>query len=118
MAQSTADARTEILDPPAQATEMVGMAVAALAAAYEQVDDQMADRLEEEMFGPVQQAYGTAKRTHEQFAPLHELPGDEFHPPTAGLPSTGAKGFIDAAIDAGAQADQILAELQDSMLPV
>jgi hypothetical protein len=118
MAQSTAEARAEILDTLAQATELVGMALAALAAAYEQVDEQTADRLEEELFGPVQHAYGTAKRTHEQFAARHDLPSNEFHPPNAGLPSTGARGFIDAAIDAGAQADQTLADLQDSMLPV
>jgi hypothetical protein len=118
MAQSTEDARREILDTLAEATQDIGIALAALAAAYDQVDDQMADRLEEELFGPVQHAYGTAKRTHESFANRHDLPTETFQTPEAGLPSTGARGFIDAAVDAGGRADQVLAELQDSMLPV
>lgn len=118
MAQSTEDARREILDTLAEATQDIGIALAALAAAYDQVDEQMAERLEGELFAPVQHAYGTAKRTHESFANRHGLPTETFHTPEAGLPSTGARGFIDAAADAGGRADQVLAELQDSMLPV
>jgi len=118
MAQPTEEARQEILDSLAEATQDIGVALAALAAAYDQVDDQTADRLEEQLFGPVQHAYGTAKRTHEAFANRHGLPNETFHTPEAGLPSTGAKGFIDAAADAGGRADQVLADLQDSMLPV
>jgi hypothetical protein len=34
------------------------------------------------------------------------------------LPSTGARGFVDAAVVAVAEADSVLAELQDSMMPV
>ncbi len=41
--------------------------VAWLGSAYEQLDDQQADRLEEQLFRPVQRAYGRAKRTHAQF---------------------------------------------------
>jgi hypothetical protein len=40
-----------------------------------------------------------------------------FESPAAGLPSTGAKGFIDNAVDAVARADGALSALQDSMLP-
>ena len=35
-----------------------------------------------------------------------------------GVPSTGVKGFVADAVDAVAQADADLAELQDSMMPV
>jgi hypothetical protein len=118
MVQSTAEARQEILDAIAQAIERIGAALAALAAAYEQLDEQTAERLEEELFGPVQAAYGRAKRTHEQFAARHGQPGRTFETPAAGVPSTGARGFIDNALAAAGQADQILAELQDSLLPV
>ena len=34
-----------------------------------------------------------------------------------GIPSTGAKGFIDNAVDAAGEADRALSELQDSSLP-
>jgi hypothetical protein len=34
------------------------------------------------------------------------------------VPSTGVKGFVAAAVEAVAQADADLAELQDSMMPV
>src|SRR4051794_1126958 len=118
MAQSTDEARRQILDTVATAAQRIGAAVAALAAAYEQVDERMADRLEEELFSPVQHAYGRAKRTHEQFAGRYGLPSRSFTPPEAGVPSTGARGFIDAAADAAGQADMLLADLQDSMLPV
>jgi hypothetical protein len=118
MVQSTADARREILDATARAADRIGAALAALSAAYEQLDEQTADRLEAELFGPVQAAYGRAKRTHEQFAARYGLPTRTFASPSAGPPSTGVRAFIDAALDAGGQADQILAELQDSMLPV
>jgi hypothetical protein len=118
MVQTTAEARQEILDATARAIERVGIALSALSAAYEQLDEQTADRLEEELFGPVQVAYGRAKRTYDQFAARHDLPGRTFETPAPGLPSTGARGFIDNALDAAGQADQILAELQDSLLPV
>jgi hypothetical protein len=42
----------------------------------------------------------------------------EFDQRSAGLPSTGAKGFIDNAVVAVGKADTDLATLQDSLLPV
>jgi len=66
----------------------------------------------------VQAAYGRAKRTHAAFATQHGLPSRDFAPAMQGLPSTGARGFVDSAVDAVAEADAELAELQDSMLPV
>ena len=33
-------------------------------------------------------------------------------------PSTGVRGFVDSAVDSVAEADAVLAELQDSMMPV
>lgn len=117
MTYTNAEAREELMDSLATATEEIGFALAALGAAYEQLDEHNADRLEEVLFGPVQAAFGRAKRTYAQFAERHGLPTRSFDGASAGLPSTGAKGFIDSAVGAVANADATLAELQDSGLP-
>src|ERR671924_1668205 len=117
MAYTTAEARQELLDSLASAIDRIGFALAALGAAYEQLDEHNADRLEEELFGPVQVAYGRAKRSHAQFAERYGLTRRSFEEPSPGIPSTGAKGFIDAAVDAAAEADSTLSALQDSLLP-
>ncbi len=119
MAYTTAQARERLLDSVAQANEEIGLALASLGEAYEQLDEQNADRLEEELFRPVQMAYGRAQRTYTKFAARHDLPSHTFAPPpTAGAPSRGVKGFLDSAVDAVGRADLTLASLQDSMLPV
>ena len=117
MAYTSAQARQELLDVFAGAIERIGLALAALGEAYEQLDEQNADRLEAELFGPVQVAYGRAKSTHAQFADRYGMAGRQFETPSPGIPSTGAKGFIDHAVDAVAEADAGLAGLQDSTLP-
>ena len=118
MAYVAREAREELLRTVAEATEELGRALAALGAAYEQLDERSADRLEEELFRPVQVAYGRARRTHAGFAERHGLPGRTFEPASAGPPSQGVKGLIDRALDAVARADAELADLQDSMRPV
>jgi hypothetical protein len=115
VAFTTAEARTELLDGLAQAIEHIGAALSLLGTAYEQLDERTADRLEEELFGPVQLAYGRSKSAYTQFAGRHDLPSRTFEAPPPGAPSTGAKGFIDAAVDAAAEADRALSELQDSL---
>jgi hypothetical protein len=117
MAYTSEEARQELLDAFAEAVEHIGVALAALGAAYEQLDEHNADRLETELFGPVQRAYGRAKSTYVQFADRHGMTGHTFATPSPGLPSTGAKGFIDQAVDAAAEADSVLSALQDSSLP-
>jgi hypothetical protein len=111
-------ARQELLDAIATATDEIGRALAALGAAYEQLDEYSADKLEEDLFRPVQAAYGRARRTHAGFAERHGLPGRSFEPPAAGAPSHGVKGFLGTAVEAVESADRVLAELQDSMRPV
>jgi hypothetical protein len=118
MAQTTVEARQQLLDTLAEATDAIGVALASLGAAYEQLDEHLAGELEQELFRPVQLAYGRARRTHTGFAGRHGLASRSFEPPSAGLPSTGAKGFIDSAVVAVGLADSTLAELQDSLLPV
>ena len=118
MAYTTLEGRQDLLDTLAGAIDDIGLALASLGAAYEQLDEPTADRLEEQLFGPVQVAYGRAKRTHTEFARRHGLTSRAFETPSPGLPSTGAKGFIEGATNAAARADTALAALQDSMLPV
>ena len=117
MAYTAAEARQELVDAFGEAIEQIGFALADLGAAYEQLDERNADRLEEELFGPVQRAYGRAKGAHARFADRHGLPARAFEAPAAGIPSTGARGFIDGAVDAVARADGALSTLQDSSLP-
>jgi hypothetical protein len=118
MAYVTREAQEQLLGTVAEATDEIGVALAALGAAYEQLDEQNADRLEAELFRPVQVAYGRARRTHSGFAERHGLPGRAFEPASAGLPSQGVRGFVEHAVEALEEADAILVELQDSMRPV
>jgi hypothetical protein len=118
MAYVTREARQELLDTVAEATDRIGGALAAIGAAYEQLDEASGDRLEEDLFRPVQLTYGRARRAHNGFAERHGLPLRDFEPAVPGVPSTGVPGFLAEAVDAVEHADDILAELQDSLSPV
>ena len=117
MAYTTAEARQELLDTFAEVIDEIGLGLAALGAAYEQLDEHNADVLEDKLFGPVQLAFGRAKSAHAGFAGRYGFTSGPFESASAGIPSTGAKGFIDEAVDAVARADGALSALQDSMLP-
>jgi hypothetical protein len=112
------EARQLLLDTVGEAIDEIGVALAALGAAYEQLDEQTADRLEAELFRPIQVAYGRAQRTYAGFAERHGLTGRKFEPAQPGHPSQGVRGFLDAAVAAVDEADMLLIELQDSMRPV
>jgi hypothetical protein len=118
MPYSAAEARQQLLDDLANAVEEVGAALAALGAAYEQVDERTGDRLEAELFRPVQVAYARMQRTYAGFAERHGLRTRGFEPAAAGRASQGARAFIEAAADELGEADHLLAEIQDSMMPV
>ncbi|HEY2600822.1 MAG TPA: hypothetical protein VGI67_04635 [Thermoleophilaceae bacterium] len=118
MAYVAGEARQELLDTLGEAIDEIAAALAALAGAYELLTTVPADRLEEQLFGPVQAAYGRAQRTYSGFAQRHGLPGRTFSPAPQGLPSTGVRGFIDNAVASVDEADAVLSELQDSMMPV
>ena len=111
-------ARQDLLDTLGDAIDEIAAALADLGEAYEQLGTGPADRLEEELFGPVQAAYGRAKRTHAGFAQRQGLPTKTFSPATPGPASIGVRGFVDNAVSSVSGADVILSELQDSMLPV
>jgi hypothetical protein len=103
MAYTTTEGRQQILDDLVGAADQIAVALALLSEAYEHLDERNAERLEEQLFQPIQAAYGRAKRVHAGFAQRSELPGHTFQTPSAVAPSNGTKGLI---------------ELQDSMLPI
>lgn len=120
MTYTSDEGRRELLDATAEAAESIGIALAAVGEAYELVDDDTADRLESALFGPLQGAYGRAKRGNAEFAARCQWPPPTFaaaEPPQV-PPSAGAVGFVEAAVESAQHADDILSELQDSMLPV
>jgi hypothetical protein len=117
MSYSTADGRGQVLDELASASEHLGRAVARLGEAYELLDEQTADRLEAQLFRPLQAAYGTARRTHSEFSARYAIATRELPQPSPGLPAS-AREEIERAADEIRTADETIAELQDSMLPV
>jgi hypothetical protein len=118
MAYSTAEARQEMLDTIAVAIDDVAVALADLGEAFELLDDPTGERLEGELFKPVQSAYGRLKRTHTGFAERCGLAARAFAPSAPGSPSHGVRGFVDRAGVAAARADSRLAEMQDTLRPV
>jgi len=118
VAYVTEEARQELVDSVAEAAGEIATALAALGAAYEQLDEASADTLEETLFRPVQLAYGRAKRTVTGFAERHGMAAPTLPPGTSGPPSRGVKGFVEDATAAVEQAEAVLTELQDSLSPV
>jgi hypothetical protein len=113
MTYTNTEGREKLLDALREATDEIGAALASLGAAYEQVDDQTADKLEQGLFGPVQKAYGRAKRAHTEFAGRHGLPGGTFAPPAEPPASRKARELIEEADAMASRADESLVALQD-----
>ena len=118
MAYTTAEGREQVLNDLAVAIDHIADSLACLGEAYEQLDEQHGDILEEQLFRPVQAAYGRAQRTYSEFASRAQLPARTFSPHSPGAQSQSVRDLIDRAGDAAYDADQAIAELQDSMLPV
>jgi hypothetical protein len=118
VAYSAGEARQQLLDEMAAAVDQLALAMAALGEAYEELDEQTADHLEEELFRPVQHAYGRLRRTHAEFAERFGLPGRTFERSSGGMHSADPRVYVERAVEAIERSDEILAELQDSMRPV
>ena len=118
MAISTAEARRQILDDLAAALDQIGLALALLGEAVEQLAVDPADRLEADLYRPVQRAYGRGQRTYAQYAQRVGLSGDTFQPPSETPSSQGTRELIQKMAAAVTDADRRIAELQDSMLPI
>ena len=113
-----AEAREQLMDAIADAADSLSVAIAALGEAYELLDETTADRLEEQLFQPLQSAYGRAKRTRTEFAARRGFEVGALEPQRPGVSNGGPTGRIDDAVEAVRVADQTLADLQDSMLPI
>lgn len=118
MAITAREAREKILEDLGSAVDHLALAVACLGEAYDLLTVGPADRLESDLYRPVQKAFGRCKRTHSGFAERSGLPAREFASPAPGRPSQGVKSFLERALVATAEADRAVADLQDSMLPI
>jgi hypothetical protein len=118
MTVTTLEARQRVLDDLADATDQIALAIACLTEAFEQLAVDAAEQLEDELFRPLQKAYGRAKTTRSGFAARVGMRAPGAQMPDAGRSSQGVKEFIERAETASAEADRILAELQDSMIPI
>jgi hypothetical protein len=115
---TVAEGRQEILAQLAGAIDLLATAVAALTGAYERLDEQRSDALEDELFRPVQLAYGRARRTYNDFADRSGLERTTFADGSPGPEHQNAIAMIRRAAEAVQSADSAVADLQDSMLPV
>src|SRR3954454_21795476 len=104
MAYVAAEARQELLDRLGEATKDTATALAAVGAAYELLDDATADRLEEELFRPLQGAYGRAKRTHAESAARHGRLAPTFSPMPRPAASPVSKPLIESSVSASTHA--------------
>jgi hypothetical protein len=118
MSYTTTEGRERILADLAGAVDQIEIALSQLGEAYEQLDVDTADRLEEQLFAPAQAAYARARRTYSEFAKRHQLPERVVVPPAAVPLPHGPRTAIDSAVEAIHHADRSIGELQDSMLPV
>ncbi len=118
MTQTTVEARQQILDELGGAVERSAISVVAFGRAFELLAVGAADRLDRELFRPARRGYARGKRAHAGFAERHEMSTGAFELPPPGPSSQGARGFVEEGVNAATEADQALAALQDSLLPV
>jgi hypothetical protein len=118
MSYTTQEGRERIVADLAQAADQIELALSYLTDAYELVEEGTADRLEEQLFAPVQAAYGRARRTQTEFSRRYGMGDGRAHGSVLGSRPHGAKELIEGAVDALEQADHWIGELQDSLLPV
>jgi len=118
MSYTTQEGRERIIGDLSAAADQIELALSYLTDAYELVEEGTADRLEEQLFGPVQAAYGRARRTQTEFSKRYGISDGEAHGSATGSRPHGAKELIEGAVDAIEQADHWIGELQDSLLPV
>jgi hypothetical protein len=118
MAYTAQEARAKLLDDLARSTEQLALGLACVGEAYEELDEQSADAVEDQLFKPLQAAYGRARRTHSEFASRYGLAQRTFEPRSPGTHSSDPRVYLERTVEATQQADQLIAELQDSMMPV
>jgi len=118
MSYSSEDARRQLLEDLGEAADQLGLALALLGEAYQEVDEATGETLEEQLFRPVRSAYATARRTSTGFAERHGLSSPAVEAASAPAYSGDPRVHLQRALEATERADQMIAEMQDSMLPV
>jgi hypothetical protein len=113
MAYTNLEGREGLLEALAESAEQVGAALEYLGAAHERLDDQSAERLEEQIFGSAQRAYAGARKAYTGFASRHGLNGRSFDQPSVPPGSLKAAELIEMAASEAEGADDMLAGLQD-----
>jgi hypothetical protein len=107
------EGREGLLEALAESAEQVGAALEFVGAAHERVDDQAAERLEEQLFGSLQRGYAAARRAYSGFASRHGLTARSFA--QSAVPPASLKGpeLIEKAAAEAEGADEMLSGLQD-----
>ena len=100
------------------AANQIEISLGYLADAYEQVDVGVAEKLEQQLFGPVQAAYARVARTRTEFGERHGLAAEGLNADQSPARPHGPHALIEGAVDAVEHADRVIGELQDSLLPV
>ena len=113
MAYTNLEGREGLLEALAESAEQVGASLEYLGAAHERLDDQSADRLEEQIFGSAQRAYAGARKAYTGFASRHGLATRSFDQPAVPPGSLKAAELIEMAATEAEGADDMLAGLQD-----
>jgi hypothetical protein len=119
MSYTTQEGRERILRDLSEAAAQIELALSYLTDAYDLVDEGIADRLEEQLFSPVQASFARIRRAVSEFVRRYAL--DASAATGSAMPGArphGARELIEGAADALQRADEWIAELQDSMLPV
>jgi len=118
MSYTTAEGREQVLDSLSHAAQELDAALASLTEAYEQLDERTAERVEADLFRPVQLAYGRARSTQRDFAERSGLAPREQAQTARAAPSHSVQELLATAVEDARRADHTLASLQDSMLPI
>jgi hypothetical protein len=119
MTYSSHEGRDRIFRDSADAAAGLLGAIEALGTAYEALDEHAADELERHLYAPIGLAAKTLLAAVTAFAARSD---ETFERPVAkhfpGGREDGARQHVDAAIAFVGESDEILAELQDSLIPV
>ena len=117
MSYTTDSGRRQIIDDALVAAHDLNDALAELTEAYDLLDEHAADEMEARLFKPTQAALGLLKRTLSEFATRYGLPqpvvrdGNQPNPADPHI-------TLERVADLVAGADDGLAQLQDTLLPV
>lgn len=117
MSYTNDSGRRQIVEDASAAVPAIAGAIAMLTEVYEQLDEPTADRLEATVFKPLQSGYGLLRRTLTDFAVRYGMRPPAFAASNAALP-TDPRTALERVADAAIDADAIIADLQDTLLPV